>query len=53
MRTTLGANHEPLMQEMLEFRLAQRDDKPVNASHGREALARLEDSAPDDVVLDG
>ncbi|KLE34612.1 response regulator transcription factor [Aurantiacibacter luteus] len=52
MHTILVADDEPLMRELLEFRLAQRDYKPVSASDGREALARLEDSAPDAVVLD-
>ena len=52
MHTILVADDEPLMRELLEFRLAQRDYKPVVAADGREALGRLEDSAPDAVVLD-
>ncbi|GGD65188.1 response regulator [Erythrobacter arachoides] len=52
MHTILVADDEPLMRELLEFRLAQRDYRPVTAADGREALARLEDSAPDAVVLD-
>lgn len=52
MNTILVADDEPLMRELLEFRLAQRDYHPVTAADGREALARLEDSSPDAVVLD-
>ena len=52
MNTILVADDEPLMRELLEFRLAQRDYQPVTAADGREALARLEDSSPDAVVLD-
>lgn len=52
MQTILIADDEPLMRDLLEFRLSQRDYRPVTASDGREALARLEDSAPDAVVLD-
>jgi len=52
MFTVLIADDEPLMRELLEFRLSQRDYRAVCASDGREALARLEDSAPDAVVLD-
>jgi DNA-binding response OmpR family regulator len=52
MATILVADDEQLMRELLEFRLAQRDFTPVMASDGREALARLEDSDPDAVVLD-
>lgn len=52
MNTILVADDEPLMRELLEFRLAQRDYHPVTAADGREALARLDDSSPDAVVLD-
>ena len=52
MNTILVADDEPLLRELLEFRLAQRDYHPVTATDGREALARLEDSSPDAVVLD-
>ncbi len=52
MFTILIADDEPLMLELLEFRLAQRDYRTITATDGREALARLEDSAPDAVVLD-
>ena len=52
MSTVLVADDEKLMRELLEFRLTQRDFKPVLASDGREALQRLEDSEPDAVVLD-
>ncbi|QYU66721.1 response regulator [Leptolyngbya sp. 15MV] len=40
------------MTELLEYRLAARNYRPVVAHDGREALSRLEDSAPDAVVLD-
>jgi len=52
MQTILIADDEPLMRDLLEFRLSQRDYQPVTASDGREALERLEDSSPDAVVLD-
>ena len=48
----LVADDEKLLLELLEFRLSQRGHEPVLAADGREALARLEDSAPDAVVLD-
>lgn len=52
MYTVLIADDEALLRELLEFRLSQRDLAVVTASDGREALERLEDSAPDAVVLD-
>ena len=52
MPTILVADDEKLLRELLEFRLRQRQYDPVLASDGREALARLEDSEPDAVVLD-
>lgn len=52
MPTILIADDEPLLRELLEFRLSQKGYQPVSASDGREALARLHDSAPDAVVLD-
>ncbi|ALE17385.1 Two-component response regulator [Altererythrobacter epoxidivorans] len=52
MFTILVADDEPLMRELLEFRLQERDYRAISASDGREALARLADSAPDAVVLD-
>jgi len=52
MKTILVADDEPLLTELLEYRLASRNYRPVIARDGREALARLEDSAPDAVVLD-
>jgi len=52
MKTVLVVDDEPLLTELLEFRLAARSYKAVVAHDGREALARLEDSAPDAVVLD-
>ena len=52
MPTILVADDEKLLRELLEFRLSQRQYEPVLASDGREALARLEDSEPDAVVLD-
>ena len=48
----LVADDEPLLTELLEYRLAASNYRPVIARDGREALARLEDSAPDAVVLD-
>lgn len=52
MKTVLVADDEPLLTELLEYRLSARNYLPVIAHDGREALARLEDSAPDAVVLD-
>jgi DNA-binding response OmpR family regulator len=52
MYTVLVADDEPLLLELLEFRLSQRDYRAVTAADGREALARLADCAPDAVVLD-
>lgn len=52
MKTILVADDEPLLTELLEYRLAASNYRPVIARDGREALARLEDSAPDAVVLD-
>ena len=51
-QTILVADDEPLMRDLLEVRLTQRNFQTVLASDGREALARLEDSSPDAVVLD-
>ncbi|NVD45938.1 response regulator transcription factor [Qipengyuania atrilutea] len=48
----LIADDEPMMRELLEARLSQRDYSSISAADGREALARLEDSDPDAVVLD-
>ena len=48
----LIADDERLLRDLLEFRLSQRNFIVVAASDGREALERLEDSAPDAVVLD-
>lgn len=48
----MGLDDEPLLTELLEFRLSARNYNPVIARDGREALARLQDSAPDAVVLD-
>lgn len=52
MHTILIADDEPLMRELLEFRLSQKGYAPVVAGDGREALARLDDASPDAVVLD-
>lgn len=52
MPTILVADDEPLLRELLQFRLTQRDLEVVTAADGRETLERLEDSAPDAVVLD-
>ncbi|MBD3730577.1 MAG: response regulator [Sphingomonadales bacterium] len=52
MHTVLIADDEPLMRELLEFRLGQRNFRVVTAADGREALERLEDADPDAIVLD-
>ena len=52
MPTVLVADDEQLLRELLQFRFAQRNYDVVVASDGREALERLEDSAPDAVVMD-
>lgn len=52
MYTILIADDEPLVRELLEVRLAQREYRSISASDGRETLARLEDSQPDAVLLD-
>lgn len=52
MKTILVADDEPLLTELLEYRLSARNYRPVIARDGREALARLQDSDPDAVVLD-
>ncbi len=52
MYTILIADDEPLMRELLEVRLAQREYRSISASDGRETLARLKDSQPDAVLLD-
>ena len=52
MPTVLVADDEQLLRELLDFRLTQRGFETVLASDGREALERLEDRAPDAVVLD-
>ncbi|MFN6934365.1 MAG: response regulator transcription factor [Tsuneonella sp.] len=48
----LIADDEPLLTELLEFRLGARGYETVIARDGREALARLDDSMPRAVVLD-
>ena len=50
--TFLFADDEPLMTELLEFRLGARGYKTVVAHDGREALAKLDEARPDAVVLD-
>lgn len=52
MKTVLVADDEPLLTELLEYRLAARNYRPVVAHDGREALSRLEECQPDAVVLD-
>ena len=52
MYNILIADDEPLMRELLEARLSQRDYSSISAADGREALARLEDPDLDAVVLD-
>lgn len=48
----LIADDEPLLTEMLGFRLRARGYQAVIAHDGREALARFEDAQPAAVVLD-
>lgn len=48
----LIADDEPLLTELLEFRLGARGYETVVAHDGREALARLEQDQPQAVVLD-
>src|SRR6478735_8686290 len=48
----LIADGEPLLTELLEFRLGARGYQTVVAHDGREALAQLEDAQPQAVVLD-
>jgi len=48
----LIADDEPLLTEMLGFRLRARGYQAVIAHDGREALARFEDARPAAVVLD-
>ena len=50
--TVLIADDEPLLTELLEFRLRARGYETVIARDGREALARLDDTMPQAVVLD-
>lgn len=52
MPTILVADDEPLLTDLLAFRLSARGYEVVVAGDGREALLRLADSAPDGVVLD-
>ena len=48
----LIADDEPLMTELLEFRLTARGYQTVVAHDGREALAKLDECNPAAVVLD-
>lgn len=48
----LIADDEPLLIELLEFRLSARGYETVVAHDGRDALAKLEDAQPQAVVLD-
>lgn len=48
----LIADDEPLLVELLEFRLQARGYRTVTAADGREALAKLAQTPPDAVVLD-
>jgi DNA-binding response OmpR family regulator len=50
--TVLIADDEPLLTELLEFRLGARGYQTVVAHDGREALAQLEEAHPQAVVLD-
>lgn len=48
----LIADDEPLLTELLEFRLGARGYQTVVAHDGREALAKLDEAEPQAVVLD-
>jgi len=48
----LIADDEPLLTELLEFRLSARGYETVVAHDGREALAKLDSEQPAAVVLD-
>ena len=48
----LIADDEPLLTELLEFRLGARGYRTVVAHDGREALAKLDEERLDAVVLD-
>ena len=48
----LIADDEPLLTELLEFRLGGRGYRTVVARDGRETLAKLAEEKPDAVVLD-
>lgn len=48
----LIADDEPLLTELLEYRLTARGFETVIAHDGREALAKLEEVRPQAVVLD-
>ncbi|MCT2558433.1 response regulator [Tsuneonella sp. YG55] len=50
--TVLIADDEPLLTELLVFRLSARGYETVVARDGREALAKLDDANPQAVVLD-
>ena len=50
--TILIADDEPLLTELLEFRLTARGYETVVAHDGREALALLAEKEPQAVVLD-
>lgn len=50
--TVLIADDEPLLTDLLEFRLTARGYETVVARDGREALVRLEEIRPQAVVLD-
>ena len=52
MTTVLIADDEPLVRELLEFRLTQKGYRVLAASDGREAISLIEENAPDAVVLD-
>ena len=52
MQTILIADDEPLLRELLEFRLGQRGYRTSVAADGREALQLFDADPPDAVVLD-
>ena len=52
MQNILIADDEPLLRELLEFRLGQRGYRASVAADGREALQLFDADPPDAVVLD-
>lgn len=48
----LVCDDDPLLVDLLEYRLSSRDYEVIVARDGGEALARLEEVTPDAIVLD-